>query len=232
MYARIRFDFMRLVLFDIDGTLIDSGEAGTRSLDLAFKELFSVENAFHGISMAGKTDTQIMKEGLLRHGIYLNGNLIRIINTYLQYLKREINNSSKHIKQGIYEILEKLSLMENIKLGLLTGNLEPGARIKLEPFSLNKYFQSGAFGSDDEDRDKLLPVAKSRFEKLYGSKIDFRDCVVIGDTPRDVYCAKPYGAISVGVATGQYPADKLKEAGADYVFENFSEHSSLLRMFG
>ncbi len=223
---------MRLVFFDIDGTLIDSGGAGMRSLDLAFAELFSIENAFSKIGMAGKTDAQIMKEGLMMHGITSDGNLDLIKEAYLKHLGREVNNDRKHMKPGIYELLEKLSSMKDARLGLLTGNLENGARIKLEPFGLNRYFPSGAYGSDDEDRDKLLPIAVRRFEELYRAKVDYRNCIVIGDTPLDVYCAKPYGAVSVGVATGHYAIDALRQAGADHVFENFSEHSTLLQIFG
>ncbi|MEW6215435.1 MAG: HAD family hydrolase [Nitrospirota bacterium] len=221
---------MRLILFDIDGTLIDSGEAGTRSLNLVFKELFSIENAFHGISMAGKTDTQIMREGLMKHSISTNSNLDAVINTYLKHLQNEINNDRKHIKPGVYELLEKWSLIKNIRLGLLTGNLEPGARIKLEPFNLNKYFPTGAFGSDDEDRNKLLPIAIRRFENLCHTKIGLDDCIVIGDTPRDVHCAKPYGVICIGVATGPYTLDALIDAGADYVVKDLSDHYNLLQI--
>ncbi len=219
---------MRLILFDIDGTLIDSGEAGTRSLNLAFKKVFAIENAFHGISMAGKTDTQIMKEGLMKHGISTDGNLSTVADSYLRHLKEEINNDRKHVKPGVYEILEKLSFIKDAALGLLTGNLEPGARIKLEPFKLNKYFPSGAFGSDDEDRNNLLPLAIKRFEELVQEKIDTDECIIIGDTPRDVECAHIYGAICIGVATGPYSLDELIESGADYVLEDLSDNHSLL----
>lgn len=221
---------MLLVLFDIDGTLIDSGGAGIRALDLSFKELFAINNAFDGISMAGKTDAQIMREGLAKHGISMDGHIERITSAYLKHLNKEINNNNRHVKPGIYELLESLDSIAEIKLGLLTGNLEPGARIKLGPFDLNRYFPSGAFGSDDEDRDKLLPVAVKRFQKLYGIKISFDDCVVIGDTPLDVYCAKPYGAMTVGVATGPYSQDSLRQAGADHVFEDFSDCSLVLQL--
>jgi len=220
---------MRLILFDIDGTLIDSGGAGTRSLNLAFEKVFSIENAFNGISMAGKTDTQIMKEALVKHGISTDRNLSPIIDAYLRHLRKEINNNRKHANPGIHEILEKLSLMRNVGLGLLTGNIEPGARIKLEPFSLNKYFPAGAFGSDDEDRNRLLPIAIKRFDELYKRKTRADECMVIGDTPRDVHCAKIYGATCIGVATGPYPIDALIEAGADYVVENLSDHNTLLQ---
>ena len=124
-------------------------------------------------------------------------------------------------------MLSALISLKNVGLGLLTGNLEHGARIKLEPFDLNKYFLSGAFGSDDEDRNRLLPVAKIRFEEICQSKIDFSKCIVIGDTPLDVYCSKPYGAICIGVATGPYPIDALRRAGADHVFEDLSDYAKL-----
>ncbi len=222
---------MHLVLFDIDGTLIDSGGAGVRSLDYAFRDLFSIEDAFQGVSMAGKTDSEIIKEGLLKHGISPNGNFEAIINAYLNHLSKEINNKRRHIKPGIYDVLRELSFMKKVKLGLLTGNLEQGARIKLEPFNINRYFHAGAFGSDDEDRDNLLPVAIKRFEELCKRRIKFYNCTVIGDTPRDVHCSKPYGAKSIGVATGSYSADELKQAGADYVFKNLSDYSDFLLLF-
>lgn len=220
---------MHLILFDIDGTLIDSGEAGTRSLNLAFEKLFLIKNAFHGISMAGKTDTQIMKEGLMKHGISTDGNLRAVIDAYLMHLQREINNDRKHIKPGVCEILEKLSFIRGVELGLLTGNLEPGARIKLNPFDLNRYFPAGAFGSDDEDRNNLLPIAIKRFEELCQKKIEIDECIVVGDTPRDVECAHIYGAICIGVTTGPYSFDELIEAGADYVLKDLSDNHSLLQ---
>lgn len=222
---------MRLVLFDIDGTLVDSGGAGSRSLDLALKELFSIEKGFYGVSMAGKTDTQIIKEGLIKHGLSANGNIERVIEAYLKHLLREINNDKKHVKPGIHDLLEKLRRKGEAGMGLLTGNLEQGARIKLEPFGLNEYFPSGAFGSDNEDRNKLLPIAVNRFESLFGIKIEIAHSVIIGDTPRDVECAHIYGAMCIAVATGPYSLHALIKAGADYVLDDLSDTSSLSQFF-
>jgi phosphoglycolate phosphatase len=222
---------MRLILFDIDGTLIDSGGAGVRALDLSMKELFAVENAFQGISMAGKTDTQIIREGLVKHDLSTDKTIDAVINAYLRYLAQEINNDRKHVKPGIYEILVELQTLSNVGMGLLTGNLEKGARIKLEPFGLNEYFPSGAFGSDDEDRNNLLPIAVKRFEKLSRMEIEISECIVVGDTPRDVECAHIYGAICIGVATGPYSYDILVEAGADYVLKDLTDYQPIQYLF-
>jgi len=220
---------MRLVLFDIDGTLIDSGGAGVRALDLAMKDLFTIENAFHGISMAGKTDTQIIREGLEKHNISDDGIIDSVTRVYLRYLSREVHNDRKHIKPGIHDILNTLRELSDLSTGLLTGNLEKGARIKLEPFGLNEYFPSGAFGSDDEDRNNLLPIAVKRFEQLSNRKIEITECVIVGDTPRDVECAHIHGAICIGVATGPYSYDALVAAGADHVVADLTDHQAVLQ---
>jgi phosphoglycolate phosphatase-like HAD superfamily hydrolase len=224
---------MKLVLFDIDGTLIDSGGAGTRSLNLAFRELFSINNAFNGISMAGKTDIEIMKEALVKNNISLNDETLdSILSSYLMNLKKEINNSNKHVKPGIKAALETLFDKDGIRLGLLSGNIEKGARIKLGTFGLNSYFSFGAFGSDNEDRNKLLPIAVKKFRAHYRENISFGDCIIVGDTPRDVECAKPYGALSVAVATGPYTLDTLREAGADLAMEDITDIDKFMDFIG
>ncbi|GAQ94762.1 phosphoglycolate phosphatase, HAD superfamily [Thermodesulfovibrio aggregans] len=223
---------MKLILFDIDGTLISAGGAGTRSLNKAFEEVLGIKDAFKNFEMAGKTDVQIIKEGLILKGIEPSTHLINdLIGSYLKNLSIEINNNSKHLKPGVKEFIEFIHYELKYPMGLLTGNLEKGARIKLEPFGLNYFFPIGAFGSDHEDRNQLLPIAVRRFFERFNNSIDFHQCVVIGDTPRDVACAKPYGAKVVAVATGPYSIEQLRTTDADIVVETLSEIDKIISIF-
>lgn len=223
---------MKLVLFDIDGTLISTGGAGSRALNKAFFEVLGIENAFKNFEMAGKTDVQIIKEGLVKWGINPSYPVVRkIIERYLQNLQLEMNNNSKHVKPGVIEFISFVRNELGYPTGLLTGNLEKGARIKLAPFELNQYFPFGAFGSDHEDRRFLLPIALIRFSRMFKRKISFTECIIVGDTPRDVACAKPYGAKVVAVATGPYSVSELMETQADVVVENLSEMGKILKIF-
>jgi phosphoglycolate phosphatase-like HAD superfamily hydrolase len=220
---------MKFILFDIDGTLLDSGGAGTRALNSAFEEIFAVKDAFRSISMAGKTDMQILKEAFERYHVdYSNGIMPEFYRSYTRYLRENMRNASGHIKPGIREALRELQARKEYVLGLLTGNIEEGARIKLDYFWLNSFFDIGAFGNDDEDRDRLLPIAVEKLFKRNSLRVSFRDCVVIGDTPRDVSCSKPYGAFSLAVATGPYSAGTLFEAGADVVLKDLSDTAAFM----
>ncbi len=220
---------MKLILFDIDGTLMDSGGAGTRALSLAFEELFSIRDAFHDISLAGKTDPQILREGLKRHGLDdSNGVVPGFFDAYLRHLSLHIDNAKGHLKPGIREALAVLASRKDYVLGLLTGNIEKGAGIKLDHYGISRYFRVGAYGSDAEDRNVLLPVAVEKLRRDHAFNVAFKDCVVIGDTPRDVECSKPYGARAVAVATGPYSREDLVKAGADVVFDDLSDTQRLL----
>jgi phosphoglycolate phosphatase-like HAD superfamily hydrolase len=212
-----------LVLFDIDGTLIDSGDASVIALTCVFRSLYDITDAFISVTMDGKTDKQIIKEGLAANGLPIDDDDIPpIIAKSLINLKKEINNDRKHLKPGVRELLNRLGQMDDFHLGLLTGNIESGARLKLEVFDLNRYFVLGAFGSDHEDRNQLLPIAIDKFSKRIGQDIRFENCIVVGDTPKDVDCSRPYGAISVAVTTGIYSSEQLAAAGANYVLPDLT----------
>lgn len=220
---------MKLLLFDIDGTLLSAGGAGTRSLNRAFEKVLKIKNAFVNFEMAGKTDILIIKEGLRLWNIEPSMSLINeIIENYLEFLSIEINNNSKHLKPGVIDFIQLIMEEFSYPMGLLTGNVERGARIKLEPFGLNSVFTFGAFGNDHEDRNYLLPIAIDRYRSKFEKKIDFHQCIVIGDTPRDVACAKPYGARVIAVATGPYSKSDLEKTQADVVVENLLEVHKLL----
>jgi phosphoglycolate phosphatase-like HAD superfamily hydrolase len=130
---------------------------------------------------------------------------------------------------GVAVLLGALEKRTDLRLGLLTGNIERGARIKLDPFGLNERFSFGAFGDDHEDRDRLLPVACRKMRDLGEAAVSMEDCVVVGDTPADVQCAKVHGARAVAVATGPYDRETLARSGADHAFETLEEAVSVLR---
>lgn len=220
---------MKVLLFDIDGTLISTGGAGKRAFNKAFEEILGIKEVFNDFEMAGKTDIQIIKEGLKLSGIESTKKLIdKLSEKYLEFLQIEINNNSKHLKPGVFEFIQFITESFGYPMGLLTGNLETGARIKLEPFELNSYFHFGAFGSDHENRNYLLPVALERFSAKFRIKVDFHQCIIIGDTPRDVLCAKPYGAKVIAVATGPYSSCDLQKTEADIVVETLNEREKIL----
>jgi phosphoglycolate phosphatase len=132
---------------------------------------------------------------------------------------------------GVVELLNTLKTIDGCWLGLLTGNIEQGARIKLGAFDLNRYFPVGAFGDDNEDRNGLLPIAVENLREMTDIDIPYSDCVVIGDTPKDVQCSKPFGATSIVVSTGPYSYASLLETGADYVLRDLSHTMDLIDKF-
>lgn len=211
------------ILFDIDGTLIDSGGSGMIALNRALEDVAGIKEGFQGINCAGKTDLQIIRETLTKHGLDFERSLVAEFRmVYLGHLQQAVARGLGHVKPGVNTLLQKLGADSQFFLGLLTGNTAEGARIKLEPFDLNAHFPTGAFGSDEEDRNRLLPLAVRRLRQSTGVSVDFSQCVVVGDTPRDVECAKAYGACSIAVATGPYGLPALLETEANLVLEDLS----------
>jgi phosphoglycolate phosphatase len=211
-----------------------TGGAGGRALASTFLELFDIQ-AFNSVSMAGRTDQWILTELALRHGIAIDGpTRQRLRDCYLTHLRREIHEPApgKGILPGVSRLLDTLIARDDVRLALLTGNLEAGARVKLEYFNLWHYFRVGAFGDDTSDRNALFDRAMTRVEAFEGMAPRAIDAVVVGDTPFDIQVAIAGGARSLAVATGGYDIEALRAAGADVVLPNLSDLPAVLDALG
>jgi phosphoglycolate phosphatase-like HAD superfamily hydrolase len=225
-----------IVLFDIDGTLIRTGRAGSRAMDRAFEDLFGIPKAFDGIQMAGRTDKWILEDAAARSGVSLTPERFQCFrDRYFECLLEALPHPGPHkgILPGVRALLDALTappLRDTVFLALLTGNCEEGARIKLEHFDLWRYFRCGAYGDDVQDRNALFAVAMSRVRACGGPAASPRDVIVVGDTPLDVACAAAAGARSVAVATGPSNAEALRTSGAEVVFDDLRDTPAFLRL--
>ena len=218
---------MKLLLFDVDQTLINTGGAGIRALNRACQKLLSIENAMDGISPHGKTDPAIVREILLTRlgsDFSCDSDLEPVIQSYLSFLGEEVRLSTAYrVLPGILKILQEMTARQDVMLGLATGNMEFGARIKLERGGLNPYFSFGGFGSDSESRAALVRKGAEAAARKCGSAIQPDDVFVIGDTPRDIEAGRDAGFRTVGVGTGSYSLDQLLESGATFAISDFQQ---------
>ena len=225
---------MKLLLFDVDGTLIHSGGAGRRAMLRAFEEIYGVEDGFKDISMYGKTDPLILKEALTNHMLeWHREDEERFKSLYLQFLRGGIHapHPQRRIMPGTVALLDEVSKKQSLIRGLLTGNWKEGAEIKLGFFKLNHYFELGAYADDSEIREELVPIAVRRCEERKGIRLKPENVYVIGDTPLDIQCAKPFGAKTVVVATGIHTKDELLAEHPDHFFPDLSRTEEILRIF-
>ncbi|MEO8519770.1 MAG: HAD family hydrolase [Acidobacteriota bacterium] len=223
----------KLVLFDIDGTLVLTGAAGLRAMNRACEEVLGGTEALDGIQVAGRTDRIILSDVLARAGRALDEPLLSDLRErYVGHLRREIElpgRGTKGIMPGIRPLLDALQERDDVFLGLLTGNFEAGARIKLEYFDLWRYFRCGAYGDDAADRNALVPFALDRAVGCGLPHLEPEHIVVIGDTPHDVACARAVGAVPVAVATGGFSVEQLRATGAEIVFADLSDTAEVMR---
>lgn len=221
---------IKVILFDIDGTLVLTGGAGVRAMQRAFEDLFAVPDAFRDIPMPGRTDSWILSDAAATHGVAAE-QLTRFRDVYLRHLTVEIGKPGprKGVMPGVRPLLDALAPRDDVFLALLTGNYEEAARVKLQYFGLWDYFKCGAFGDEAPDRNRLLPQALARVREC-GVEARPSDAVVVGDTPLDVACAAAGGAKCVAVATGNHSADELIAAGADVVLQDLSDTREALRV--
>lgn len=220
-----------LLLFDIDGTLVQTGGAGARALVRAFSDVCGFFNGLGSLSMAGRTDAWIVAQMFLAHGLEPTEERLRAVHdTYVVYLSEEILHPGprKGILPGVRHLLDTLASQDDAYLALLTGNFRRGAEIKLEYFDLWRYFATGAFGDAAHDRNGLLWKALANVEAAGGPSVRPADVVIIGDTPLDVAVAVAGGARSVGVATGSYDVDALLASGADVAVPDLGDPERVL----
>ena len=223
----------KLVLFDIDGTLILTGGAGGRAMNLAFTDVFGVDRGFDGIPMPGRTDRRILEDAIVRAGIVAkDGELGRFRDRYFKRLLEAIHEPGprKGIMPGVCDLLDTLAARDDVFLALLTGNYEEAARIKLEHFDLWRYFRCGGYGDEVIDRRDLFPLVVSRARAAGAPDVIASDVLVVGDTVLDVACAVAAGARSVAVATGSDDVETLRKSGADVVFEDLHDTGAFLKL--
>ncbi|HUR33982.1 MAG TPA: HAD family hydrolase [Vicinamibacterales bacterium] len=221
----------RLLLFDIDGTLVSTGGAGGRAMARAFEEVFGFSNGLRSISMAGRTDAWIVSQMAAEHGLRYDEQRFRDFHhSYVKHLAVEVlqPGPQKGVLPGVRPLLDTLASRDRPFLALLTGNFRRGAEIKLEHFELWHYFRGGAFGDDSHDRNGLLWKALADVEAAGGPAVRPSEVVIIGDTPLDVAVAVAGGARSLGVATGSYDVETLLESGADVALPDLDDLDSVL----
>lgn len=216
---------VRLVLFDIDGTLIQSGGAGEKAFARVCQTEFGIPNGSANLHFAGRTDPSIVRDFFLQHHLEPTPeNFARFFDRYVFYLDHLLGELDGNVLPGVTDWLRDLRVLPTPPLlGLLTGNIRLGAQLKLTRYALWGHFVTGAFGDDDEDRNQLAVLAQQRGARLLGAALTGAEILVIGDTPRDIECAAAIGARSVAVATGRYSVSELRREQPAWAVESLDE---------
>ncbi len=216
---------VRLVLFDIDGTLVHTGGAGTKAFSKTFASIFGLKHGAERMKFAGRTDVNLVREFFKIHGVPESPeNFQRFFDNYVFWLEHIVAGSTGGQCAGVSRFLaDLLALRHPPMLGLLTGNIRLGAEIKLRRFGLWEFFVMGGFADDHEDRDHIAVAALKRGRRLLDPELQPQEVVVVGDTPFDVRCGKFIGAKTLAVATGGSPYAELKTHAADWTVESLSQ---------
>ena len=222
-----------IVLFDIDGTLLDMRGAGRKSFVRALKTVFGWDDDIAYINFAGNTDSSVFDDVARHHNVTLTEADRR---RFFAQLPIELEQTAKEVELVIYpgvrELLETLSARKDVVLGLVTGNVAASARIKLQQFDLHNHFVLGAYGDDHADRVDIARLAMRRIENKLRDDQRVRGCYLVGDTPHDILAAKSIAAQAIAVATGKFDEAALRKAGADHVLRDLSDTRAILRILG
>lgn len=222
---------MNVCLFDIDGTLLASGGAGKAALEAAFTEEFGVALRHH-IPYSGRTDRAIMRDLLRFHDVDDSpDNTSRLMNAYLAKLPETLNTHQGRVLPGILPLLDWLTSAGHFAIGLLTGNVRAGAKVKLGHFGIYERFAFGGFGDRHFDRDDVAREAHAQIHEHLGRIVAGDKIWVIGDTPLDVKCARAIGAQAVAVATGQHTVAQLAESKPDVLLADLSDAEPLRNLW-
>ena len=216
---------IRVVLFDIDGTLIRTRGAGTMAFERTFASEFRIPRATESLNFAGRTDSSLVRECFQIHQIKPTPKSFqRFFENYVFWLDHLLRESNGAPCAGVVECLNEFGRLAHAPLvGLLTGNIRLGAEIKLRHFQLWDFFRLGAFGDDHEDRNELAKIAQRRARRMLGREVAGEEILVVGDTPRDIECARSIDAKVLAVATGGYPLAKLHAHDPTWAAENLTQ---------
>jgi len=222
-----------LFLFDIDGTLIASGGAGEYSMRLATQEMFGVENGLEGVEIQGRTDHLITQNVFKKFGVqWTPERATEYLDIYLRHLAVELPRKKGRLLPGIIALLDALKARPQVALGLLTGNLERGAEIKLSHYGVWNYFEFGAYADDHADRNRLGPFAQARARERHGVEFPPERIFVLGDTPHDITCGRAIDAQTVAIATGGYTREQLAAHQPDFLFDDLADLPGVLTALG
>jgi phosphoglycolate phosphatase-like HAD superfamily hydrolase len=223
---------MYICLFDIDGTLLASGGAGKAAMERALVTEFGVGRIDHSVPFSGRTDRAIGRDLLRRHGLEASEeNWQRFLAGYLGHLPGHLASHDGKVLPGIASLLEQLANRHNVAVGLLTGNVREGARLKLSHYDLYHHFAFGGFGDHHWERDDVAREALEVVHKEFGDELSPDQIWVIGDTPLDVQCARCIGARVAAVGTGWHSMSELEAARPDLLVADFSDAAPLLELW-
>jgi phosphoglycolate phosphatase len=224
----------KLLLFDIDGTLLRAEGATHKAITQTYKELFGVQKTIDIGSLIGATDYGIFKDAAQKLlGRQLSDAETKAVEKrYLELLPGELAKASFHLKPGVKELLTALAADKEIVMGLETGNLEKAAYLKLKQGNIDGYFKFGGFGSDNEDRARIIRLAIERGSLLNRRAFKPGKIFVIGDAPNDIKSGKEAGAVTIAVATGILPWEQVRSAGPDHTLKDLADIPAFLKIIG